>query len=288
MLNAIDICGGAGGWAVAARGLPIRIEASVDFAEDCCNTYRYNHSEVSVACEDVRAHNFAKYTDVDLVLGAIPCEEISVARMNMPTSPEAMEQWRELLSNVLCAVEQISPRWWCLENVIQMRRYLPPLTPQMILDSSSWSGQRRRRIYAGKFPRPTCDLYARKSLSDYLVPGPFIVQEKILACTETTRGQWYSANKKRVVDPDSPSPTVTDFGSRHSRGFCIAMPDGRERSLQFTEAAQLQGFPSNYTFVASQTRAWKMVAQAIQIDTARAILKGILVEAGLRVEKRSS
>ncbi len=37
-LLAIDICGGAGGWAIAARGLPIKIVAAIDHAEDCCAT----------------------------------------------------------------------------------------------------------------------------------------------------------------------------------------------------------------------------------------------------------
>lgn len=33
-LNAIDLCCGAGGWACAARGLPIRFVAVADLADD--------------------------------------------------------------------------------------------------------------------------------------------------------------------------------------------------------------------------------------------------------------
>ena len=115
-----------------------------------------------------------------------------------------------------------------------------------------------------------------KALESCLLPGPYLIQVKTLACDKISRRQWYEKGHKRLLDTLRPSPTITDFGSRHSRGFCIRMADGRERALQFCEAAKLQGFPEDYVFVSSQSRAWKMVAQAIQIDLGRAILKGIV------------
>jgi site-specific DNA-cytosine methylase len=59
----------------------------------------------------------------------------------------------------------------------------------------------------------------------------------------------------------------------------VRLPDGRERVLQLTEAALLQGFPADYVFVGAFSRAWKMVAQAIQVDMGRALLEGIVREA---------
>lgn len=275
-LTAIDICAGAGGWAVAARGLPIDIVAAVDWAEDCCSTYTYNHPGVRVVEDDVLSHNFSQYKDVDLFLGSIPCEEISVARTHMPPTNEQMAKWYKLLDTVLDAVELIKPKYWCLENVQQMKKYLPPLTPYVILDSSQWCGQKRKRIFVGKFPLPQPSSNGHENLSDYLLPGPYIIQAKTLESTKLSRRQWYGKGCKRMLDIKVKAPTITDFGSRHSRGFCIKMRDSRERTLQFTEAAKLQGFPDDYVFVSSQTRAWKMVAQAIQINLGRAILESIV------------
>lgn len=277
-LKAIDICAGAGGWAIAARGLPIEIVAAIDFAGDCCATYQYNHPEVNVIQEEVRDHDFTKYESIDLILGSVPCEEISVARMNNPPSAEAMCDWWKLLDKVFEAVEAIKPRYWCIENVPQMKKHLPIMTPWVILDSSYWSAQKRQRIFVGNFPLPDKNGDRSKSLSSCLLPGPYLIQANTLACHKISRGQWYEKGTKRIIYLDKPSPTITDFGSRHSRGFCIRLPDGRERSLQFCEAAKLQGFPEDYVFVSSQTRAWKMVAQAIQIDLGRAILKRIVKE----------
>jgi site-specific DNA-cytosine methylase len=47
---------------------------------------------------------------------------------------------------------------------------------------------------------------------------------------------------------------------------------GYWRQLEWQELATLQGFPSDYVFIGSPSRITKMIAQAVQIDTARAIL----------------
>lgn len=41
------------------------------------------------------------------------------------------------------------------------------------------------------------------------------------------------------------------------------------------------GFPSEYIFCGSPTRVTKMIAQAVQIDTARAILETLCQKEGL-------
>ena len=43
-LNAIDLCCGAGGWACAARDLPVRFVAVADLAADCLETWQLNHN----------------------------------------------------------------------------------------------------------------------------------------------------------------------------------------------------------------------------------------------------
>jgi site-specific DNA-cytosine methylase len=304
VLRAIDICGGGGGWAIAARGLPIKIVTAMDWAEDCCATYRYNHPETEVRCVNVKEVDFREFRRIDLVLGGVPCETISVARNSMPADEQELTEWKELLERILRAVRLIRPYRWCLENVMGMREHLPLDVPYKLLNSVNWSAQNRKRIFVGRFPDPLPNGKTAHSLQDHLLPGPYIVSSRILAAKNISNRQWYQPETKRLLNPSKPSPTVTDF-SRHSRGFVVrvlspqsaaptivasarcdgspyVIPNGeRERVLQFTEAAALQGFPSDYVFVSSQSRAWKMVAQAIQINLGRAILKAICAEAGL-------
>jgi len=277
MLTALDLCCGAGGWECAARGLPIRFQAAIDWEQGCCLTTKYNHPEVPVVCGDVtRLPIGAAVRALDLVLGAIPCQEISVARNNVPLSEVALAKWHELLDGMLALIAEIKPRWWVIENVIQMRRHLPIFVPQIVLDSAHWSGQRRRRIFVGDFPIPGPG--QSLTLGDYLMPGPHIVTADTLRAQELIHRQWYRSGQKRVLDPGALAPTVTSAGCRHTRGYAVRAPDGRERALSFAEAARLQGFPEDYIFVAPAGRAWKMVGQAIQIDLGRAILESIVEE----------
>lgn len=88
-IRAIDLCCGAGGWAFASRGLPIHFIAVADIAPDCLETWRANHADDHPGCTVIEC-DLSKGTDevlnavqgqrVDLVLGGIPCAEISVMR----------------------------------------------------------------------------------------------------------------------------------------------------------------------------------------------------------------
>ena len=274
-LRAIDVCCGAGGWIAASRGLPIKWIAAIDWAADCCLSVRYNYPDVPVIRADATRIDWQRFAGkVDLITGAIPCEEISIARSNIELSESDLAAWHNLLDSIIAGCQAASPKYWVIENVTPMKKHLYPLTPYMILNSKSWSGQARTRLYVGQFPQPRP---GRESiLGDYLRPGPHVLPLPVYRATQPTDNRWYSAGTKRLLQADQPSPTISAFGSRRPRGFVVPLSDGRERVLTLTEAATLQGFPSDYVFVATQTRAWKMVAQAVQIDTARAILKGIV------------
>jgi site-specific DNA-cytosine methylase len=50
------------------------------------------------------------------------------------------------------------------------------------------------------------------------------------------------------------------------------------RQVEWQELAVLQGFPNDYCFCGSPTRVVKMIAQAVQVDTARAILERLIEE----------
>jgi site-specific DNA-cytosine methylase len=53
-IRAIDLCAGAGGWACAARRLPIRITHAFDFWPIACKTYGLNHPDTKIICGDLR------------------------------------------------------------------------------------------------------------------------------------------------------------------------------------------------------------------------------------------
>jgi site-specific DNA-cytosine methylase len=281
-LRAIDICAGAGGWAVAARGLPIQIVAAVDVSRDCLAAYVHNHPGVTPILRDVRSLDWlqiaADHGPFDLIVGGIPREEISLARNHIPADAATMRGWTQVIDACLAAAEILRPNWWCYEDVIGLRRFLPAGTPHQVIDAALYGPQTRKRVYVGRFPRvePPSEP-DRRVIRDCLREGPFCIPPIALTATPCTHGV-REPGKMRMVDARGKSQTVLSSIGRTARDGIIF--DGtRRRKLSFVECALLQGFPPDYTFIGTERGAWKQVGQAIQIDVGRAILRAIVAEA---------
>jgi len=295
-LVAIDLCCGAGGWAAAARGLPIEFVAVADIAEDCLETWRINHANDHPRCRIIEAdlstpdglqavQDAVGKQHVDLLLGGIPCEQISVARVNKPADSDTMAAWRSLLDGCLSLVERLSPGWWCFEDVPTVVKHLPlPLwhgreIPYRIINAAEYGPQSRVRAFIGEFPAPSPPAERKAALADTLRPGPYRTVKNVDKLKPHSR-QYFSAGLMRVLNPQRPSPTILDWGGRHTRGAMIPTGCGPPRVMEWQEAAAIQGFPEDYVFAASWSRTWKLVAQAIPIYVGRAILAAICEEAG--------
>lgn len=295
MLRAIDLCCGGGGWACAARGLPIDIVLAVDHWDRACQTYQHNHQDTEVwqrelsdpeVCREVT--EYARERDVQLVLGGIPCEWLSCMRRaglgNAPSEEEIATE-RRLLHAILGGdgvpggiIRDINPRWWCLEDVIGLRRELPIFTPHVVLDAAGWSPQRRKRLFVGRFPRPIPPGDDRL-LADVLRPGPHRIsvggQRR-----ELTRHTGFGAGRAYKAEAARKCPTVLARSTRCDGETILYDPEiaGARRQIEWQEWAAAQGFPDDYVFVGSQTDTMQMVGRAVQIDLGRAILSGIARE----------
>lgn len=292
MLRAIDICCGAGGWAVAARGLPIRILHAYDCWEEACQTYELNHPNTRVHRADLREGlpNLEElHGGVDLILGGIPCSWLSTARGRNRATADEVRANRRLLRSSLKIVRDLKPPWWCLEDVIQLRNELPLSTPCRVIESrvSGYSIQARKRLFAGVFPAPKPGKLdgTFRQLADR---GPYRVHPTSL------RAKLVPFGKRRGASPSklkTALPVLTDrfltvlgsWSGRHGNTAPVILDGairGGRREITWGECARLQGFPDDYVFVGSLTAVTQMVGNAIQIDTGRAILRAICEEAG--------
>lgn len=293
-LQAIDLCCGAGGWACAARGLPIDIIMAVDWWEPACLTYRLNHPATQVIRADIKHPPFNPVTlrgKIDLVVGGIPCEWLSNYRGWSDQSrvkPEEIATERALLDSVLAIVLAIAPRYWCLEDVKGIVRELPPMTPYTEIDAAKYSGQRRKRVYVGEFPHPSpppADA-RHKTLGHYIRPGPYRVGRR-LSGREPATARTFSQSTFLAAYPGKKAPTVCNYGSRRDSelGLMDDRVPGGVRQLEWQEGSALQGYPGDYVFWGSPTDVSVMVARSIQIDTGRAILEGICRDFATRTDE---
>lgn len=283
MIRAIDVCAGAGGWAVAARGLPIEIVAAVDQAEDCLATYARNHAGVETINANVTTCDLSRFRGkVDVILGGIPCEQVSAARRGRPLADADLRAWLSLIKRCLALPSELGASQWCYEDVIAILRYVPEGTPHFVIDAQLWSGQRRKRAFLGNVPPPLkLDLDPR-TFAHFQRPGPFRINPRLLD-REPGRSGIFNGDsrlpegaKKRFYpwEPAEKSPTVIALCGRHDNYAAARLPDNSGyRQLEWQELATLQGFPEDYLFLGSAARVTKMVAQAVQIDCARAILR---------------
>jgi site-specific DNA-cytosine methylase len=292
-LRAIDLCCGAGGWSCAARGLPIEIVLAVDFWDVCRRTHILNHPQTPFLEADIRRDDIVNDIlgavgggepgRVDLVLGAIPCEWLTHRRskvMHNAPSAEEMAAERATLAAALAIVERLGPRWWCLEDVVQLEAELPPGTPCWKCSSAVFSAQARRRLYVGKFPPPLFPVASPALARDVLRPGPYRIGRRA-SDRELAKSKTFQAHTAYSQGLDEKLRTVTAITSRRDAEFVIvdpAIPGGR-RQIEWQEMAAAQGFPADYVFFGSPGDVAKQIGQAIQIDTGRAILREIVRDA---------
>lgn len=116
-LRAIDLCCGGGGWACAARGLPMEIVLAVDFWEPATMTYRLNHPHIDVQKADLRDNRFqsrllgeARKLGVNVVLGGVPCEWLSVYRCLQKVTAAEIEENRATLDACLRTIFSLDHR----------------------------------------------------------------------------------------------------------------------------------------------------------------------------------
>ena len=274
---------------MAARGLPIEIVAAFDRSADCLATYVENHPHVTPVRCDVSTFDFARWAAreqpigrIDVVLGGIPCEQLSLARANNVASDTELAELRTLTEACLRIPDQVDADWYCYEDVVQLRNHLPPFTPWFEIDSGWYSAQRRRRLYVSNMPVPQlpAEAYylAAGQLKAHLRPGPYRRSQR-LAGRRPGRSSVYGSDQFYPWYPQSKAPTVINLGSRHDNYAATSCGAGW-RQLEWQELATLQGFPNDYVFVGSPSSVTKQVGQAVQVDTGRAILQR-LCEAAL-------
>ncbi len=229
-ITCIDLCAGVGGWACASRGLPIKYIAIVDHAPDCLETWSLNHAAAHPRCKplcldlaapDAVAQVLAALgrTKIDLIVGGIPCEQVSCARGNRPLKEGELETLHRLIDNCFALVKALTPRWWCFEDVEAIVSHLPaPIewgTNYEVrkICAADYGPQNRERVFIGVFPPLAPAEPGPRVLGDVLRPGPYRTLPNLAKYTRS-KSRWYGRNGRkdgptvRVNDLSQASPTI--------------------------------------------------------------------------------
>lgn len=114
----IDIFSGAGGLSLGAEMAGISVRYAIEIDSDAAKTYKKNHSDAKVICEDIRKINPVDLKDEDspifIIMGGPPCQGFSMSN----TISRNMENPKNFLfKEFVRFVKELKPIWFVLENV---------------------------------------------------------------------------------------------------------------------------------------------------------------------------
>lgn len=142
-MKALDLFCGLGGWSdgLFVEGFEV---LGVEINQEIANLYKH-----PVICADVQALEPEDFKGYDLIVGSPPCRDFSQLtsfghRWKIPPDPD---KGLELVHCYLNFVKEAEPRFWLMENVPRLEKYLnivPRATPKL---SSTM-----RRAFWGNYP----------------------------------------------------------------------------------------------------------------------------------------
>jgi len=144
-VKALDLCSGKGGWSngLAIEGFEVQgIEIEPEIAA------MYKHP-VTVA--DVRDIDGTQFKGYDLIVASPPCRDFSrigiMVGHNWKRPPDPEGEGMSIVNACLRIIDEAQPRYWLLENVPRLQKYLER-EPR----GTMYLGESMRRCFWGNYP----------------------------------------------------------------------------------------------------------------------------------------
>ena len=151
MKTVVDLFCGAGGFSEGFQRAGFEVVFGIDNWKIACESFKANHPNAEVLCGDALKIEPNEIPNADVIIGGPPCPDFSVA--NAKRDPKRGMLLVEWFLNV---VEAKKPKFWVMENVPGVKRFLPKWIPQVaVLNAANYGvPQTRKRCFAGDYPIP--------------------------------------------------------------------------------------------------------------------------------------
>lgn len=166
-LRVVDLFCGPGGISEGLRQAGFDTIFALDYDKQAVEAFAANHPEAEVVHDDIRNLDPLTLPECDIVVGGPPCVEFSTSKGSRGNILDGLE----LVQAYLRIIHYIKPKWWIMENVPRVTKFLPEAIPL------SWIGleedgsleipvrnifnaaefgvpQRRKRFLMGNYPTP--------------------------------------------------------------------------------------------------------------------------------------
>lgn len=166
-LKVLDLFCGPGGFSTGFEAAGFEVVAAFDKDKWAVKTFTANHS-ISAETADLASFDMAEMPAVDVIIGGPPCTQFSSAKSNKTRN---VLDGLLLVQSFLRCVYFKKPRYWIMENVPTIQKYLPPSIPLRwigidndgeleipqkaeLIAADYGVPQRRKRYLIGNFPLP--------------------------------------------------------------------------------------------------------------------------------------
>jgi len=300
-LKAIDLFAGIGGMRLGFERSGFDFVYSNDFDAFACQTYRTNFKDIDERdIKDVEAYAIP---DFDVLLGGFPCQPFSMIGKRKGLDDERAKSFFHIIK-ILAAKK---PRAFLLENVKHLKLYDGGKVYQRIKNNLEWAGykvkeavldskdfgvaQHRERLYIigfldhsvdFKFPEPSGTKVAVSSILEKSVPEDYYLSERLLQTLlrhkerHISKGNGFGCS---ILDKKGTSNTIVAGNMGRERNLIKDRKTSKNkmgiRTLTVRECARLQGFPDDFVFPVSKTRAYHQIGNAVTVNVAGEIAKEI-------------
>jgi len=150
-LKVLDLFCGAGGFSKGFELAGFEIVLGIDSWDLACRNFKLNHPKTNTLCMKVENIDIKLLPkDIDIIIGGTPCQEFT--SLNLKKQP-----WRGMINicHFMRIVYKYKPKYWLMENVLGLNKYLPEFLPKFKLKASDYGCQTaRRRLFIGNIPKP--------------------------------------------------------------------------------------------------------------------------------------
>ena len=285
-MKVIDLFCGAGGSSLGYKMAGFDVILAVDIDKVVLSSYQANHPRVETMQTDIMQLTAKDLPEADVILGSTPCAEFSIAKRNHTYD-------MTLTNHFLSIIHEYKPKYWMLENVPGIAKFLPDNNYNILNVADYGVPQKRRRCIAGKYPLPmsTHSEHGNQTLNNgNLKPWVKFGEIKHSGNSKPISkkgiaGAFRRANemgrKKCSFMPQFISDndvlftiTASEFHGMRAGGHVI-YDSGILRNLTFLECVRAQSFPDNYIFNGTQAQRYHQLGDAVPPPLARAVAEAI-------------
>nr|UQB94376.1 DNA cytosine methyltransferase [Mycobacterium intracellulare] len=287
-LRVVDLFCGPGGISEGLRQAGCDTVFALDYDKQAVETFGANHPEAVVVHDDIRNLDPSTLPECDIVVGGPPCIEFSTSKGSRGNILEGLE----LVQAYLRIVHYVKPKWWIMENVPRVTKFLPDVIPL------SWIGldedgtlripvrnvfnaaeygvpQRRKRFLMGCYPVPqpthSISKQSEVSLTDSDLPTAPTLGDILKSLPSATK----NAQKRSYVDPNY--------------GFELATKDltdqFHETWIDDREAQRLRGLKLNHPYMGKMSFPDDLTSPARTVVATQLGRETLVIEDGGRFRR---